>query len=79
MSKAIKTMREILDNIRNSNIDSEKLKDFVCNFSGVYVLQRASKASKMLFEREFQLACYSAVKFEGCELNEVLKLKEVSK
>ena len=79
MSKAINTMREILDNIRNSNIDSEKLKDFVCNFSGVYVLQRASKASKMLFEREFQLACYSAVKFEGCELNEVLKLKEVSK
>ena len=78
MSKAIKTMQGILDNIRNSNIDSEKLNDFVCNFSGVYVLQRASKASKMLFKREFQLACYSAVN-EGCSLKDVLKLKEVSK
>ena len=70
-------MQEVLDNIKKSNLDSEKLEDFAYNFSSVYVLKRASKKLKMLFERDFKLACYSAVKFESCNLQEVLKLKEV--
>ena len=77
MSKATKTMTAILNNIKNSNLDSDYLTDFLVGFSGCYVLQRVSSKAKMLFKREFELACYRAVKFEGCELNEVLKLKEL--